>query len=132
MSSSNFLLSSDRMYCALCVSVQCVSSTTHDTASLYQLEDLAKTALMFMVRHATIATDVLHYEAFLSLSESAIKTIISRIRSVKQRWTNSKLLKVGAKIIRSGRHQKYPQQDSSGAHHYSRFAQICDEYFLTI
>ena len=29
MSSSNFLLSSDRMYCALCVSVQCVSSTTH-------------------------------------------------------------------------------------------------------
>ena len=37
--------------------------------------DLAKAALMFMDRHAA---EVLHHEAFLSLSESAVKSIISR------------------------------------------------------
>ena len=47
----------------------------YDTASLYQLADLAKAALMFMDRHAA---EVLHHEAFLSLSESAVKSIISR------------------------------------------------------
>ena len=56
----------------LCVRTVCL---IYDTASLYQLADLAKAALMFMDRHAA---EVLHHEAFLSLSESAVKSIISR------------------------------------------------------
>ena len=47
----------------------------YDTAALYQLGDLARASLVFMDRHAT---EVLHHEAFLSLSESAVKSVISR------------------------------------------------------
>ena len=56
----------------LCVRTVCL---IYDTASLYQLADLAKASLMFMDRHAA---EVLHHEAFLSLSEAAVKSIISR------------------------------------------------------
>ena len=79
---SNVVFQLSSLFRPYCVSVQCVSSMTHVTASLYQLEDLAKTVLMFMDRHAT---EVLHHEAFLSISESAIKTIISRTS-----WTKVK------------------------------------------
>jgi len=56
----------------LCVKTVCL---IYDTASLYQLQDLAQASLMFMDRHAA---EVLNHETFLSLSELAVKSIISR------------------------------------------------------
>jgi len=47
----------------------------YDTASLYQLSGLANASLMFMDRHAM---EVLNHDSFLTLSESAVKSIISR------------------------------------------------------
>jgi len=63
---------SDYLKAVLSVRTVCL---IYDTASLYQLSGLAKAALMFMDRHAM---EVLGHESFLSLSESAVQSIISR------------------------------------------------------
>ena len=63
---------SEYLKAVLCVRTVCL---IYDTASLYQLQDLARASLMFMDRHAA---EVLTHESFLSLSENAVKSIISR------------------------------------------------------
>lgn len=63
---------SDYLKAVLSVRTVCL---IYDTASLYQLTDLANAALMFMDRHAM---EVLIHESFLTLSESAVQSIISR------------------------------------------------------
>ena len=63
---------SDYLKAVLSVRTVCL---IYDTASLYQLNGLDTAALMFMDRHAM---EVLGHESFLSLSEAAVRSIISR------------------------------------------------------
>jgi len=63
---------SDYLKAVLSIRTVCL---IYDTSSLYQLAGLSTACLVFMDRHAL---EVLHHETFLSLSETAVRDIISR------------------------------------------------------